>query len=615
MQLKSRYVTVKDSLELSRNLVQELKTQLKFLVDTPPAAQLNSHAHRERAVVRQEKEWQQKKADLEAEVNAARKSLKSITKFNAEMDAFKQQLKVAKDKTKVAEADAISWEESCAAVTEAYTQLANSQSLFELPFTTEQIHTWGTWVEEENDSGETVAVRVPYPTEIIHVVMELCSREVSAKQIPSCIRAILCSILPTFPKDFPLPSITTINNYRRVLQPLGNLWAAIVLANAVDVCLHTDGTTEAQTKYNLAIFQAMDEDGKFERVMAGGVFKQKGGTGKEGAQCVWDFGILGPQAVLESCQEYLKKHMLPQRSSMRGDGTRLKEIADLKAEIDLFFGSSGNFIEKLIESTITLKTMQDHASAQTAQDYALNQIINEFAEKLNIEFNNTTIPIRCWDHKRTNLADAMGKALHNRLEEKLGTELHPGEYGSNILEALIRECNNEFGHRKNPYEYGRGVLLFPGWMEIHHPKKWRGLLATVGNRNDVYFENAMTVLHMHQYYVEYMMYVEMVKPLNKMELKIRALLGTVEIIAALKAQGLMWVKVLQPLREESNSEDIDLFYLDMERYAAKTAELLEVWSKEIVFSSSAPAEGMCQKGNVMRTRRDVCGVVCVCVCV
>ena len=79
------------------------------------------------------------------------------------------------------------------------------------------------------------------------------------------------------------------------------------------------------------------------------------------------------------------------------------------------------------------------------------------------------------------------------------------------MEQLPRMCDKEFGHRINAYgspdlfvlsppldktnihtttEFGRGVHLFPAYLQEKHPSiPCVGLVACVGNRFDVYMEN------------------------------------------------------------------------------------------------------------------------------
>lgn len=118
----------------------------------------------------------------------------------------------------------------------------------------------------------------------------------------------------------------------------------------------------------------------------------------------------------------------------------------------------------LVDNKVRIVTQQDHASAQTKQAEEFNTVRDEYASQLGLPPPLPTIDIHCGDHARANVGEAATKAAHKWLESKIGDQKEPNEYGDNILEQLMRMMDLEIGHRSNPYEFGRGVFLFPEWL-------------------------------------------------------------------------------------------------------------------------------------------------------
>jgi hypothetical protein len=184
----------------------------------------------------------------------------------------------------------------------------------------------------------------------------------------------------------------------------------------------------------------------------------------------------------------------------------------------------------------------------------------------------------CWDHKRTNTAGATEKGDQDYLASVLGNVKDPGEWGNSSVTAALRISGKAFGHRENAYVYGHGVKDFPHWIKVSHPTfHWAGLLTIVGNRNDVYFENAMVAIYMANKYAEYLFYLRTAKKdgLNKLEAQLLKMLACQQVLTALRARALIWCNIFQPLRNAANGTDMGLSMLDMELYAEKTEEILD----------------------------------------
>lgn len=229
---------------------------------------------------------------------------------------------------------------------------------------------------------------------------------------------------------------------------------------------------------------------------------------------------------------------------------------------------------------ISFTAQSDHAAAQKK----MFELVEEELQRLRAEtledgamdmpvYAAIMLCVFCWDHKRTNTAGAAEKGDEEYLIELLGAVPDPQEWGKLILTAIIRQCCKAFGHRRHPYEFGHGVSDFPGWVAVEEPSFVpAGLLRVVGNRNDVYFESAMTITYMAPVYVKYLFYLRKARKdgPNKLDKQLLRGLGCVEAITALRARALIWLNIFQPLRVASNSTDVGLSFLDMERYASAT---------------------------------------------
>jgi hypothetical protein len=228
-----------------------------------------------------------------------------------------------------------------------------------------------------------------------------------------------------------------------------------------------------------------------------------------------------------------------------------------------------------VTGDVDITVQNDHAASQKKYVRLLEQELRNRRKEtledaaLMEAMDDVLAAVYCQDHKRTNTASALarGDQLFTSLKE--GEIAKKDEWGDNSVTALIRMCCKQFGHRAHPYELGRGVFDFPEWLEAKHPTfKWAGLLTVVGNRNDVYFENAMTVHYMGDKYLEYVFYLEQhsKEPLNKLALALKRNLGKTKLRAAVHARGLWWVSVLQIWRSAANSNKMGLKFLDMEGY-------------------------------------------------
>ena len=78
---------------------------------------------------------------------------------------------------------------------------------------------------------------------------------------------------------------------------------------------------------------------------------------------------------------------------------------------------------------------------------------------------------------------------------------------NNILDSIQIQVFKMFGHTHEAYAFGSGVAKFPQWMKQQHPGCWKGLKRLVGNRANIFLENAVVTYFMASYYLEYCDYV------------------------------------------------------------------------------------------------------------
>jgi hypothetical protein len=232
---------------------------------------------------------------------------------------------------------------------------------------------------------------------------------------------------------------------------------------------------------------------------------------------------------------------------------------------------------------VQFTSQSDHAAAQKKM---LRLIEEELRRRRKVTLGDADnlltdilLAAFCWDHKRTNMAGAAEAGDQEWLIKVLGAVKDPGEWGQSILTAVLRQAAKVFGHRANAYEFGHGVKDFPAWLKITAKNfHYAGMLTIVGNRNDVYFENAMVVSYMADKYVEYLFYLRTAKKdgHNKLEAQLIKGLGCDQVLDAIRARAFLWNNIFQPLRDAANSTDMGLSFMDMEAYAQATEAILHL---------------------------------------
>ena len=113
----------------------------------------------------------------------------------------------------------------------------------------------------------------------------------------------------------------------------------------------------------------------------------------------------------------------------------------------------------------------------------------------------------CSNHKNMLLSSTIREADHDCLLDTTAGLLPPqrdqDEFRtSNIIDMAQLQLSKMFNHTKLPYAFGHGVLKFPAWMakKYQNFNRWVGLKRLVGNRAQIFLENALCMYHMATYY-------------------------------------------------------------------------------------------------------------------
>lgn len=107
----------------------------------------------------------------------------------------------------------------------------------------------------------------------------------------------------------------------------------------------------------------------------------------------------------------------------------------------------------------------------------------------------------CSNHKNMLLAKALRNADHKLLIAALGDERDSDEFRtSNLLDMLQLQLSKMFGHTKDSYAFGHGVIKFQAWMTKYYKSCWSGIERLVGNRAQIFLSNAVVMYHMSSYY-------------------------------------------------------------------------------------------------------------------
>ena len=142
------------------------------------------------------------------------------------------------------------------------------------------------------------------------------------------------------------------------------------------------------------------------------------------------------------------------------------------------------------------------------------------------------ISFKCNGHKGMLLAKALRKADHD-VFILLFPDRDKGEFRTNnILDMFQIQLAKMFGHHAQSYAFGNGIDKFPAWMKNKYPDRWRGFKRLVGNRANIFLENAVSMYYMSTFYLEYCNFIlREAKKANSMHRRLDEKLRSAEVMA------------------------------------------------------------------------------------
>ena len=134
------------------------------------------------------------------------------------------------------------------------------------------------------------------------------------------------------------------------------------------------------------------------------------------------------------------------------------------------------------------------------------------------------------------------------------------------LSELLRAVPKEFLYTGSRlYKKGHGVD-FLGWCLDKYPDSVVFVLerADLGTRNDIDFEAAVAIFMNHSLYMKYLKFVIDIPGIdNILEKNLFITLGSLEVLAAIRARAIFFLKVIAPMRFFANSADLEYSPVDM----------------------------------------------------
>ena len=168
----------------------------------------------------------------------------------------------------------------------------------------------------------------------------------------------------------------------------------------------------------------------------------------------------------------------------------------------------------------------------------------------------------------------------------MGKQAGEAELGGStaFLTGVLNQLFKQFGHLSKAYAFGHDVIDFPSWMQTSHPGKWRALKRFIGNRADILCENSFLAHYMIPFYVEYLDWLVLeLKTTCALHVRLRTKLLTEEFEAEMRAAGILWYHLIQPLRVMIHSKEAGLSMLDFNAYAQKLYSIAEELEKDPSF--------------------------------
>jgi hypothetical protein len=342
-----------------------------------------------------------------------------------------------------------------------------------------------------------------------------------------------------------VPGQQSASRWRQALGAVAFLHSAIILARCVSYTLCNDMGSMKHLKLGTCVLRCVMPGGEIVIVALGGMFSQAGGTAEESLQQI--------VAVFNQAEGLLADS----KKSLEKQGLDHSWIPHVEP------GTLGREVPACSQA--------DHANAAKLTN-----------EKLGECFVMLVHSVGCQDHARNLLATAATAASDVLIKGLLGTK-EPEEFNDSdeLTNTFLREVYLLF-HDPN-YAFGdqRGLRK---WMKTEAPGELMQMKRLIGNRFDVFVENAGIVLHNLEHYVKRLLFKQSTlgtgKELNALERKVLKKAGNARLLADLRAQAILFFTLLQPYRTVANSKEMNKTYLQMGYYIQILELLLQRCSIE-----------------------------------
>ena len=294
-----------------------------------------------------------------------------------------------------------------------------------------------------------------------------------------------------------------------------------------------------------------------------------------------------PQVLMDNCRKYLRAQdqvaAPTQRMSTRmSPETKDPTLGTQASLADCLPDEGTNLVHLAITNKVTICLHSDHATPALATNKEIDVILHARADEQGEQFPGT-FETGCGDHKRLAIITGVRKGQQQLLLEQVGDMLDDNEYGeSTILDMFFRQTCKEFSKRGPVYEFGQSAA-YESWMNENYPGLYISRPSEVGSHYDWHPEIAMVALYSYERDLEFLLYLQTTKSLNKMEVKLIRFFSCVEIKSATKATALLWKGLLCELRVLLNSDDLGLNVCALTPFYIRVAYILKLWSTEDVF--------------------------------
>jgi hypothetical protein len=211
-----------------------------------------------------------------------------------------------------------------------------------------------------------------------------------------------------------MPAERTCGRWRSALLALSDLRAAVGIAGATRLCLHSDLTSKNTLSLGNAVVKATTDDGQSQNLCVGGVWTQSGKEAEGTVKLVFEYGLDAAEERLRSAKTYGENK-----------GVDMDFLPNLFQKGSL-----------AVHGVHAVGTMQDHAQRKEAR-----LLEAEFVKRG--ASAGTVVPVYsgfCWGHKSYNFTIGCSQGEQTYLETMLGKTSDFYEfYASDLVDGLLYE--------------------------------------------------------------------------------------------------------------------------------------------------------------------------------